>query len=244
MSIIWKSNNNKRVENFERVKKFLKEKKELNPQYKVLDAGGAGNPWASEYTDAYLDIQDIPGKRVITGDIQSPDVWKKVSEENFDFIICSHTLEDIKNPDFVIKNIIENSKEGFISVPNKHTEMSHVESLKYLGYCHHQYIFTLKDETFFALRKFVLLNYFIKSFYLIPGINLLEKIIRKLFNKSSLLYPHKGNLNWINKNINTHEYELAFIWKDNFNFEYLNNDFLSNSKKYQDIIKKDLKEGL
>jgi hypothetical protein len=244
MSIIWKSNSNKRVENFSRIIDFLKEKKEKNPNYKVLDAGGAVNPWASEYTDVYLDIQDVPGKRVITGDIQSPEVWEKISQENFDFIICSHTLEDIKNPDFVIKNIIKNSKEGFISVPNKHTEMSHVESLSYLGYCHHQYIFTLKDETLFALRKFVLLNYFVKSIYLLPGINIIEKIIRKLFKKPFLFYPHTGNLNWINTKINTHEYELAFIWKDKFDFEYLNNDFLSDQKKYADIVEKDLVEGL
>ncbi len=101
MSIIWKSNSNKRVENFERVRKFLKEKKQDNLNYKVLDIGGTVNPWAAEYTDAYLDIQDMPGRKVIVGDIQSADVWQKVREEKFDFIICSHTLEDIRNPDFV-----------------------------------------------------------------------------------------------------------------------------------------------
>ena len=244
MSIIWKSNSNKRYENFEMVKNLLKERKKKNPNYKVLDAGGAGNPWASEYTDAYLDIQDVPGKKVIVGDIQSTEVWKKISEENFDFIICSHTLEDIKNPGFVIEKIIENCKEGFISVPNKHTEMSHVESLKYLGYCHHQYMFTLKEETLFGLRKFVLLHHFIKFNNSLPGVNLMSKIIRKLLGRSLLTYPRSSNLSWVDKSINTHENELAFIWKDKFDFKYLNDDFLSNPDKYLNIVKEEMASGL
>jgi hypothetical protein len=244
MTIIWKSNNNKRSDNFEKIKTFLKERKKENPNYKILDAGGAVNPWASEYTDAYLDIQDVPGKRVITGDIQSPEVWKKVNEENFDFIICSHTLEDIKNPGFVIEKILENCKEGFISIPNKHTEMSHVESLKYLGYCHHQYMFMMKDDTLFAIRKFVLLHNFIKPINFLPGMESISKLFKKLSGKTLLMNPSSSNLSWVDKSINNHEYELAFLWKDKFDFKYLNDDFLSKADKYLNVIKKEMQDGL
>jgi hypothetical protein len=244
MSIIWQSNTNKRSENFEKVKSFLKERRIENPNYKVLDAGGAGNPWAAEYTNAYLDIQDVPGKRVIVGDIQSHEVWEKISKENFDFIICTHTLEDIKNPGFVIENIIKNCKEGFIAVPSKHTEMSHVESLKYLGYCHHQYVFAMQDDIFLGLRKFVLMQHFIKFTNLLPGMELFSKIIRKITKRPYLLYPNSSKLPWVNKSINTHEYELAFLWKDSFSFKYLNDDFLSSQDKYLNIIKNDLGKGI
>ena len=243
MSITWKSNNNKREENKKMVREFLKSKKIENPNYRVLDIGGVANPWADQYVDTYLDIVPVQNKDVIIGDIQKPEVWEEVKSRNFDFIICSHTLEDIVSTEYVIDKILECSKNGFISMPNKHTEMSHVESLRYLGYMHHQYIFTIQGETLIALRKSVALCNFIRFPLRILGFDFLAKVRRIIFRRPLLLYPYSSKVKWLNKNINSHEYELAFIWNDKFDFKYLNNNFIPSTQDYLNFVEKDLEDG-
>lgn len=243
MSIEWISNKNTKKENRSVVFDYLKNKKKDNQNYKILDVGGASNPWADGYVDTYLDIQEMDGKDVIVGDILKPDVWKIVKERQFDFIICSHTLEDISNPEYVINKILECCSSGYISMPNKHVEMSHVESLRYLGYMHHQYIFTFQNDTLVALRKSVALCYFINIYLRIFGFDIFSKIRRVVFGKSLLLHPYSSNVKWLNKCINTHEHELAFVWEDKFDFKYLNNNFIPSLKDYLKFVTDDIVDG-
>ena len=121
MPIIHKSDENIR----EQVISYLEKKKNNNPDYRVIDVGGAKNPWCDKYVDAYIDINRFEtSKKMFIGDINEDKVWEVAEPFQYDFSICTHTLEDIRSPDFVISRLLSISKAGFISMPNKHTELS------------------------------------------------------------------------------------------------------------------------
>src|SRR5712672_3012820 len=106
---------------------YVRSLKAQNPRLKVVDIGGAANPWSADVVDAYVDMRPVPGLRTLTGDIHDPGLWREIKSEGFDFCICSHTLEDIRDPLFVLAQIRETFSQGYIAVPNKHVEFSHIE---------------------------------------------------------------------------------------------------------------------
>jgi hypothetical protein len=216
MSIIYESGGTKdRSPVFE----YLKEQRRKNPAYKILDLGGGANPWCDEYADAYVDIKSVAGKRTFIGDIQSESLWDQLKEEQWDFCICTHVLEDIRNPGFVIDKIQRHFKAGFISMPNKHTEMSHVGSSLYLGYHHHRWIFTLANsEELRAIAKFPIVQVFSPKNALLHKLAYLIKLGRKH-------HPTDYLLKWLKPELVGIEYELAFIWENDFKFSYINDDF-------------------
>lgn len=59
----------------------------------------------------------------------------------FDFSICSHVLEDIRDPVFVCSELMRVSKAGYIETPSRLVEQTMgVESETYPGYCHHRWL--------------------------------------------------------------------------------------------------------
>lgn len=204
--------------------KYLQEK-----QYeRVLDVGGAMFPWARKYVTHYLDIinphEYITGelnddflKRAsfLHGNINEAIGWKSALDDcqkngKFDFAICSHTLEDIRNPILAIKALPLVAKEGFIAIPHKYRELSYIEghspdtqkewglNKAYIGYCHHRWIFSVfdKDGT--------------QTLRLFPKLEFLSCVIgiQELLKDKEI-----GN-------------ELSFYWKDNIPFEIVNDDYL------------------
>lgn len=62
-------------------------------------------------------------------------------DKEIDVTICSHALEDVRDPVFVCSEIRRVSKQGYIEVPSKFAELSFgVESVRYAGYSHHRWI--------------------------------------------------------------------------------------------------------
>lgn len=66
-------------------------------------------------------------------------------DKEFDFVYSRHTLEDIQNPNYCLKEIIRTSKSGYIETPSPLVEVTkgvdgHFNSDKYGGYIHHRYI--------------------------------------------------------------------------------------------------------
>ena len=51
-------------------------------------------------------------------DICDKEPWP-FADKQFDFSICSHTLEDVRDPLFVCAEIIRVSKRGYIEVPSR-----------------------------------------------------------------------------------------------------------------------------
>jgi hypothetical protein len=215
---------------------FIKSKR-----YKrVLDVGGALYPWARDVVSHYLDINDpkevcgpefhcsqFLSSTFIEGDICRQETWDRMQKfDPFDFVICSQTLEDIRDPTVALRNLSKIAKQGFITVPVKYRELSFVEirsveiqnewQLKspYRGYFHHRWIFTIDDG----------------KLYLFPKLNFVEHI--------------QGLENVLDQSDNGCQ-ELAFFWEDSIPFEIVNDDFLGPNPPsvfgyYRDLLEKGL----
>lgn len=214
---------------------FLREK-----QYKrVLDVGGSLYPWAREFVTHYLDINNqhkvcgpefhclqFLSSEYIEGDICRQETWDMMKEyEPFDFVICSQTLEDIRDPTVALRNLPKIAKQGFITVPSKYRELSFVEirnvdiqnewQLKspYRGYFHHRWIFTISDG----------------KLYLFPKLNFVE---------------HMQGLENVLDHGDMHE-ELGFFWENTIPFGIVNDDYMGPNPPsvfgyYRELLEKGL----
>jgi len=207
---------------------YIEEKKRLNPNFVVVDLGGSANPWCDQWVDYYVDVVG-DGEKLIRGDLQSPDTWERIRAVKPDFCICTHTLEDIRDPGWVIVRISETFSAGFIVVPNKHQELSRgVESWLYPGWCHHRWIFALgKDDVLRAVAKFpvtVSFTSMFAGFAWVPRSKFFSKVARKL-----RLLPFSGRLKWINRRLAGDGCELSLLFEGVLEFRYLNNDFAGHN---------------
>ena len=179
---------------------YINSRRQLNPNYKVVDVGGAHGGWSAPYVDAIVDFNDISLQSPIKHfkcDITNPNDYNELmtyvkQNGKFDFCICTHTLEDIMNPLFVCEQIEKISKEGYIAFPSKYRELARIEGY-YRGYIHHRWIFVPKED-------------YILSF---PKINYIE---HPIFDKI--------------ENANNNVCDLSFYWKDCIKIKYVNNNYL------------------
>lgn len=133
-------------------------------QFTVIDIGGSASGWSSSVLDALCDcnppVQAVDSIKFFKIDICNPEDWKLVEDYvqdhgKFDFSICTHTLEDIRNPDLVCKKLSQISKAGYIAVPSKYRELSRFEDSQfpYRGYIHHRWIFSVSRNRFVGYPK-------------------------------------------------------------------------------------------
>jgi len=86
-------------------------------------------------------------KTWIVRDICNKEPWP-FPDKYFDFSICSHTLEDIRDPIWVCSELIRISKAGLIEVPSRLYETSYgIEGRKIAGAAHHRWIIDMEDNT-------------------------------------------------------------------------------------------------
>ena len=91
------------------------------------------------------------------------------TDKSFDFIYSRHTMEDIQNPDFAIKEIIRCTNAGYIETPSPLVEVmkgvdANENSSKYSGYIHHRYIVWSdieKCEIYFLAKNSIILDNYI-----------------------------------------------------------------------------------
>ncbi len=150
------------------VLEFIKTEKKKNKNFKVIDIGGGVYSWCSKYIDALVDL-NINEKQnfiVFKGDINEKFVWKDIKNyvdinDKFDFCICTHTLEDIRNPLFVCNQMKNIAKAGYIAIPSKYIELSRFEfgPKCHRGYIHHRWIFDFKDDKFIGYPKLTVIEY-------------------------------------------------------------------------------------
>lgn len=192
-------------------------------ELKVLDVGGGINNWLGERVTHVIDNQLNASKsKFYFGDVNEPAVWENFSDNEFDFVSCTHTLEDIRNPGFVVEQMSRIGKKGFIATPSRFIENSYIESYFWKGYSHHRWIFRLNSNSKIeAICKF-------------PGISgrdgirrcisrfrfrTLDLFLKKYFRK--LYYPSSG----IYRNLNPFDSEFGVLWENEIGFQYFEGDF-------------------
>ena len=199
------------------------EKVNLEKRIRVLDVGGGMNQWLGSLVTDVIDINPRLRRKKIhitVGDINEKSTWEKFRDNEFDFVSCTHTLEDIRDPKFVIEQLSRVGKTGFIAVPNRAVEFRHVENSEYLGYGHHRWIFHLQNVQYFsAVAKWiaisnekVILNHYQSQ--------ISQKFMRKRFSTSSLQALQQFD----NKHV-----ELGLVWINHLNFKYFESDFAGES---------------
>lgn len=140
----------------------------------VLDVGG----WACPFNRAQWVLDSEPhetrgfyrtfgGKPSQGGDKEwftaktwvRRDICDKVpfpfADKQFDFVICSHTLEDLRDPIWVCSELARVGKRGYIEVPSRLYESSRgVERKELAGLSHHRWLVDIVDQKIRFLQKF------------------------------------------------------------------------------------------
>jgi len=147
----------------------------LKPQDLVLDVGGWACPFnrANYVLDAepfetrgFYKTVGMPGFQGPSEESFSQSTWiqrdicdKKpwpFADKQFDFAICSHVLEDIRDPLFVCQELSRVAKRGYIEVPSRVMESCRGhEGASIVGLSHHRWLIELEPDGSLAfLQKF------------------------------------------------------------------------------------------
>lgn len=218
MGIIWGSENEtmrsgviELLENASKIRKL-----------KILDAGGGLNSWLGNHVTHVIDSHPTSLDEkiiVIKGDINDASTWNSFEDNEFDFLSSTHTLEDIRDPKFVISQFSRVARAGFIAVPNRKSEFQNVESNSYLGYGHHRWIFHLRERgKLEGVAKWIgISNSQVLTEHFLGN---RKKFVRKNFSKLLPISLQETDESFL---------ELGVVWEDKIDFQYLNDDFAGES---------------
>ncbi|MEP7011512.1 MAG: methyltransferase domain-containing protein [Acidobacteriota bacterium] len=150
----------------------------LQPDDLVLDIGG----WACPFNRAQWVLDAEPyetrgfyrtfgGNAYQGGEKEwfSADTWVRhdicgrapfpFPDKHFDFVICSHTLEDIRDPIGVCAEIVRVGKRGYIEVPSRAFESTHgMEQPNLTGLSHHRWLIEIGEKRIDFLQKYGLIH--------------------------------------------------------------------------------------
>ena len=107
---------------------------------RLLDVGGATNRIAR--ADVVLDV--LPGADV-QRDVCDREPWP-FSDDEFDFAVCSHTLEDVRDPIWVCAELQRVARAGYIEVPSRLEEQSWGVHGEWVGWSHHRWLVDVGDD--------------------------------------------------------------------------------------------------
>ncbi len=137
----------------------------------VLDVGGGARPFTR--ADWVLDLMPYEARAThgSDGDGESErftaDTWVRrdicartpwpFADGQFDFSVCSHTLEDVRDPVFVCQELIRVSRAGYVEVPSRLEEQTYGFQGPWVGWSHHRWLIDLdEDELTFVFKPHVL----------------------------------------------------------------------------------------
>ena len=129
----------------------------IKPTDKVLDVGGWAQPL--KRADAVIDIkpyatrpanalcqgmrQRFGESRWVVQDICDHKKPWPFKDKEFDYVVCAHTLEDVRDPFYVCEEIQRVGKAGFIECPSRFYEQCRRIEFPHLsGARHHRWIVT------------------------------------------------------------------------------------------------------
>ncbi|WP_026911902.1 class I SAM-dependent methyltransferase [Patulibacter minatonensis] len=126
---------------------------ELADDLVVLDVGGWAAPlWRADwvvdllpyetrglYGAADPDRERFSADTWVQADICGPDPWP-FEDDQFDVVICSHTLEDVRDPVFVCAELQRVSRSGYVELPTAVEELTFGVQGPWVGWSHHRWI--------------------------------------------------------------------------------------------------------
>lgn len=132
----------------------------VEPHDLVLDVGGWAAPFARadwvidllpyETRGLYGDSADPSEERFraetwVERDICAREPWP-FADDQFDFVICSQTLEDVRDPIFVCSELIRVARRGYIEVPSRLEEQTYGIQGPWVGWGHHHWLIDVHDD--------------------------------------------------------------------------------------------------
>jgi hypothetical protein len=144
----------------------------LDPGALVLDVGGGLRPFAR--ADWVLDAlpYERRGELGWTGDPASerfgPNSWVQCdmcdrrpwpfADGKFDFVVCSHTLEDVRDPVWVASELQRVARSGYIEVPSLRQELTYGVQGPWVGWGHHRWLVLVGEGEIEFLFKHHVVN--------------------------------------------------------------------------------------
>jgi Methyltransferase domain len=120
----------------------------------VLDVGGGARPFPR--ADWVIDALPYAGRGQLgsdgdrAGERFRADTWVQrdvcerapwpFSDRQFDFVVCSHTLEDVRDPVWVCAELQRVSAAGYIEVPALREELTYGIQGPWVGWGHHRWL--------------------------------------------------------------------------------------------------------
>ncbi len=132
---------------------------------KVIDIGGAAAPFPrADYVIDAAPFQELgsgsdgninqilqvqprySADRWIQADLCAREPWP-IEDKAFDFALCSHVLEDVRDPIWMCSEIQRVAKAGYIETPSRVVEQSKgVENPRHAGYYHHRWLISRVED--------------------------------------------------------------------------------------------------
>jgi hypothetical protein len=80
------------------------------------------------------------------------------ADKQVDFVICSHTLEDIRDPLFVCAEMLRVAKRGYIEVPSRVVESCRGVEPGQVGWSHHRWLIDIQGQDIRFLMKYHMIH--------------------------------------------------------------------------------------
>lgn len=130
----------------------------------LLDVGGWASPLAR--ADWVIDLEPYATRGLygrpeqerftegtwVQRDICDREPWP-FDDDEFDFVVCSHTLEDIRDPVWVCGEMIRVAKAGYLEVPSRIEEHMTGMNGPWPGWSHHRWVCDIRDGAITFVHK-------------------------------------------------------------------------------------------
>src|SRR6266516_394333 len=80
------------------------------------------------------------------------------ADNEIDFAICSHILEDIRDPLWVCSEIVRTAKRGYIEVPSRIAESCRGVEPNQVGWSHHRWLVDIEGNSIKFLMKYHMIH--------------------------------------------------------------------------------------
>lgn len=144
----------------------------VGPGDLVLDVGGGARPFVR--ADWVLDLLPYQARGALGWDGERPQerfgsqTWVQrdicdrapwpFADRQFDFAVCSHTLEDVRDPVWVAAELQRVAAAGYVEVPSLREELTYGIQGPWVGWGHHHWLALVRDASIELVFKHHVVN--------------------------------------------------------------------------------------